>query len=104
MSILIELSAESAPVDLKRAKEIFSDCRSTFYTKVAEIRGQIEKGRYNRYALIDDGKVRVNYFVYYDYCKYRTMLKDRNAAKYVPPFEPREIAEITPVSVLHHIT
>jgi len=100
---LLNLSAASAPVDIKRAREIFSDGRTTFYSKVGEIKEQVKKGRYNRYSVIDDGKIRVNYFVYYDYCKYRTMLKDRNTAKHVPPFKPEEIAEITPVSVLHHV-
>lgn len=100
---MLDLSADSAPVDVKRAREIFSDCPNTFREKVREIKGQVEEGRYNRYAVIDnDGKLRVNYFVYYDYCKYRKMLKDKYASKAVPPFEPREIAEITPVSVVHH--
>lgn len=102
--VILDLSADSAPVDIRRAKEIFSDCPGTFRTKVKEIEEQVKRGRYNRYAVIDnDGKLRVNYFVYYDYCKYRKMLKDKYASKAVPSFEPKEIAEMTPVSVVHHI-
>lgn len=100
----MELSANAAPIDAEKAKALFGDCRTYFYRKVKEIEEQVKKGRYNRYAILNDGKVRVNYFVYYDYCVYRKMLQDKNAAKYVPPFEPRLIAEITPVSVVHHIT
>ena len=99
---MLDLSADTAPVDVKKAKEIFTDCSSTFFTKVDEIEEQIKKGRYNRYAVIRGGKTMVNYFVYYDYSKYRKMLKDRHACKSAPPFNPQEIAEITPVSVVHH--
>lgn len=102
MNTLLDLNANSAPITAKRAKEIFEDSRTLFYTKVKEIKEQVKKGRYSKYAVLDDGKVRVNYFVYYDYCTYRRMLNDKNASKYAPPFEPKEIAEITPISVLHH--
>lgn len=101
MKAMLELKADAAPVDVKKAKEIFTDCSSTFFAKVDEIEEQIKKGRYNRYAIIRGGKTMVNYFVYYDYSKYRKMLKDRHACKFAPPFEPQEIAQITPVFILH---
>ncbi len=101
MNAMLELSARAAPVDYKRAKEIFKDSQTMFYQKVRGIKEQIEKGRYNHYAIMESGKLLVNYFVYYDYSTYRTMLEDSNAAKYVPEFEPQEIAKITPVMVVH---
>lgn len=100
---ILDVSADAAPVDVDRALEHFSDCRTKFYQKVKEIREQIKRGRYGRYAVLDDGKVRVNYFVYYDYTVYRAMLLDKNASKSAPLFDPKEIAEITPVSILHYI-
>lgn len=103
MTTMLDLKADAAPVDRIRAEEIFGDKKSVFTAKTKEIREQIKKGRYNRYSLLDYGKVRINYYVYYDYTKYRGMLKDKNLSKHVPPFEPREIAMITPVHVLHHI-
>ncbi len=101
MNAMLELSAKAAPVDYKRAKEIFRDSQTMFYQKVRGIKEQIEKGRYHQYAIMESGKLLVNYFVYYDYSTYRTMLEDRNAAKYVPKFEPLEIAKITPVMLVH---
>lgn len=100
---ILDVSANAAPVDVDRALEHFSDCRTKFYQKVKEIREQIKRGRYGRYAVLDDGKVRVNYFVYYDYTVYREWLLDKNASKSAPLFDPKEIAEITPVLILHYI-
>lgn len=102
MKNILELRAEAAPVDKHRARELFNDGERTFYNKVKGIKEQIEKGRYSKYAVLDYGKTLVNYLVYYDYTTHGKQLEDRNAAKYTPPFEPFEIAAITPVHVLHH--
>ena len=61
------------------------------------IREQIQKGRYNRYAILDSGDIRVNIYAYYDYEKYRRLLNDKNACKVVPPFNPLELAALCPV-------
>lgn len=102
MRTLLDVSAKAAPVDRARAKEHFHDGPNAFYGKVKGIKAQIQKGRYNRYALIEDGRMMVNYFVYWDYSKYRKRLEDDFEARRVPPFSPREMAEMTPVQVLHH--
>ena len=52
-----------------------------------EIKKQIELGRYNRYAILDN---EVNVGVFADYLKYRKLLKGKNTRKYVPPFNLRE--------------
>ena len=66
-------------------------------TIIAGVREQITKGRYNRYAILDSGDIRVNIYAYYDYEKYRRLLNDKNACKVVPPFNPLELAAMCPV-------
>jgi hypothetical protein len=95
--VIMNCKVESAPIDAKRAKDLFADSATIFYNKVKEIKEQVELGRYSRYSVMDDGKIRVNYFVYYDYSTYRKQLKE---GKKVPPFDPQEIAELTPVSIV----
>ena len=36
-------------------------------TIIKGVREQITKGRYNRYAILDSGDIRVNIYAYYDY-------------------------------------
>ena len=66
-------------------------------TIINGVREQITKGRYNRYAILDSGDIRVNIYAYYDYEKYRRLLNDKNACKVVPPFNPLELAALCPV-------
>lgn len=76
-------------------KELSADTgKSVRFLKgiVAEMRTEIGK-RYNKYVLIDDGKtVLVNYLAFIDYMVNRKQLKDKNARKYVEPYDPTEIA------------
>lgn len=65
----------------------FGISRSKVYDIVDEIKKQIELGRYNRYAILDN---EVNVGVFADYLKYRKLLKGKNTRKYVPPFNLRE--------------
>lgn len=69
------------------------------YDKLNGIKEQIDKGRYNRYALLDGGQTKVNIYVFYDYLKYQKILNDKNASKYAPEFNPAEIAAMCPVAV-----
>ncbi len=70
------------------AKE-FHMCKSTVSNRMKEIEQQVKDGRYNDYAVIQDGKiVLINELVFIDYMKYRKMLLDKNAKKYVPKFRP----------------
>lgn len=86
-------------IDRDRAKAIFHDGKTVFYNKVVGIREQIKKGRYGRYALIDGGKIRVSYPVYYDYSLYRDMLENKNTAKMVPPFSANEVEDVSPYRI-----
>ena len=61
------------------------------------IRKQILKGRYSPYAVLDGGDIKINILVFYDYDKYRKMLDDPVQKKYVPKFNPNELAQICPV-------
>lgn len=66
---------------------IFHISRPTVYKQVEEIKEEVEKGRYNKYAISDN---RISIAVFADYTKYRRRLKDRNLRKTVPPFNLQE--------------
>lgn len=69
----------------------FGMSRQTVYRIEAGIREQMELGRYNSYAIIDN---EINVGVVADYIKYRKLLKDKNARKYVPKFNLREALDM----------
>lgn len=76
--------------------EEFHISKSTVYLRMKEIQEEIKNGRYSDYAIIEDGNiVLVNVFVFIDYMKYRRQLKEKNARKYVPEFNPAEIRKIS---------
>lgn len=81
----------------RQLTEILSCSDRHARTIINGVREQITKGRYNRYAILDSGDIRVNIYAYYDYEKYRRLLNDKNASKVVPPFNPLEIAALCPV-------
>lgn len=70
-----------------RLAKNFDVSRSTIYRLEEEIKDQIELGRYNRYAIVDN---QINVGVFVDYLKYRKLLKGKNTRKYVPPFNLKE--------------
>lgn len=70
-----------------RLAKNFDVSRSTIYRLEEEIKDQIELGRYNRYAIVDN---QINVGVFVDYLKYRKLLKGKNTRKYVPPFSLKE--------------
>lgn len=68
--------------------------RTTVYERLKEIEKEIEKGRYSRYSVVRDGNlVLVNVLVFIDYLTYRGSLREKNARKHVPPFDPAEVME-----------
>ena len=68
-------------------------CSRTAQGRIAEIKEEVKKGRYDEYAVIKDGGfLLVNYLVLIDYMKWRERLKDKNARKSVPPYEPCKVA------------
>lgn len=69
----------------------FGMSRQTVYRTEAGIREQMELRRYNSYAIIDN---EINVGVVADYIKYRKLLKDKNARKYVPKFNLREALDM----------
>lgn len=58
------------------------------------IQGEIKRGRYNRMAVIEDSEVKVNEYVFLDFCKYRKYLENPQLRKSVPAFEPGLIREL----------
>ena len=73
----------------------FHISKSTVYLRMKEIETEIQNGRYSDYAIIDDGNiVLVNVLVFIDYMTYRRRLKEKNARKYVPDFNPTEIKKV----------
>lgn len=76
----------------------FPMCKTTFCTIVSEIRDEIQAGRYSQCALIDEKPVRVSPLVFIDYMSHRKMLKDKNARKYVSPFNAAELRENYPIA------
>ena len=89
----------SFPLTVKQLAELTGDSTATIRHRIPGIREQIKKGRYNEYALIEAKKgTRINFYVYYDYEKFRDDLENRNTCKAVPPFDPERIAQICPVT------
>lgn len=75
--------------------EEFHISKSTVYSRMKEIEGEMQTGRYNQYAIIQDGNiVLVNVLVFIDYMTNRRMLREKNARKHVPEFQPDEIMKI----------
>ena len=73
----------------------FGVTTETVKKRLTELREQIKKGRYSRYAVISDGKiVLINVYVFIDFLTYRQQLNDVNMAKCVPLFDPRTVAEM----------
>ena len=63
----------------------FSISMSTVKSRMNEIEEEIRAGRYDDYAIIDDGGViLINTLVFLDYLKYRGLLRQKNARKHVP--------------------
>ena len=88
-------STDALYIDHTLAKLKFLDGKTTFMTKVREIREEIRRGRYKPYAILEEGKIKVNKFVYCDYSTHRAKLKDENLRKYVPPFNGSDVALYT---------
>ena len=73
----------------RQLPEEFGLSKSTVYSRVKEIREEIEKGRYDERSIIDDGNiVLINTLVFKDYMMYRKFLREKNARKMAPPFQP----------------
>ncbi len=89
---VVKQSTDPLYIDATLAKLLFQDGKSTFFTKVREIREEIRNGRYADYAILEEGKIKVCKAVYTDYSTYRARLKEKNLRKHVPPFDAKKIA------------
>lgn len=76
----------------------FPMCKATFCTIISEIRQEIQAGRYSQCTLIDEKPVRVSPLVFIDYMANRKMLKDKNARKYVHPFNAADLRDNYPIA------
>ena len=70
---------------------VFGISRTQVYNYLPEFEERIKEGRYGDMAIID-GRIHVGAFA--DFLKYRTRFKDKNARKYVPPFNVIKSTEI----------
>ena len=76
------------------AKE-FGISMSTVKSRMDEIEEEVRAGRYDDYAIINDGGIiLINTLVFLDYLKYRGLLKQKNARKHVPAFRPERLMRI----------
>lgn len=71
--------------------EEFDICDSQAAKLIRGIKDEIENGRYNPYVVSGS---RVNFYAVVDYNKYKSLLKDKNMRKTVPPFDPVAISEV----------
>mgnify|MGYP000786452920 CR=1 FL=1 len=80
-------------VTKKQLAEELEISPNTVKTRIQEIEEEIQKGRYEEYAVMRDGQLlAVNYMVWIDYITYRQRLREKNLRKFVPPFDPKKIA------------
>ncbi|MDD3137571.1 MAG: hypothetical protein PHX08_01180 [Lachnospiraceae bacterium] len=74
--------------------KVFNMSANAVDARIAELREEIEQGRYSEFAFIKDGGfVFVNTLAWIDFMKHHERLKEKNLRKNVPVFEPRKIAE-----------
>lgn len=80
-------------VTKKQLAEELEISPNTVKARIQEIEEEIQKGRYEEYAVMRDGQLlAVNYMVWIDYITYRQRLREKNLRKFVPPFDPEKIA------------
>lgn len=93
-------TGKSIPRLFMTAKQLseYEGLTEGYYRKIfSEVSEQIVSGRYPEAALTDSAPRSINYYVYRDYMTNRKRLKDRTLKKYVPDFNPGEIARICPM-------
>lgn len=79
-------------VNTKGLCEHFQISDRTARTVVKEMEQQ--RDRYGEFSVIGDGGLkRINLLAFTDFWKYRKMLQEKNARKYVPPYNPYEVAK-----------
>lgn len=89
-----ELKNQSPWKTKKELAERYSMTTRTVSERVKGIQEEVKNGRYNRMAVIEDSEVKVNEYVFIDYCKYKKHLENPQLRKCVPPFEPGLIRQL----------
>lgn len=90
MHVLV-INRGTAYLSKKQLAQELNYSEQTIANYIKGIQEEIERGRYSKYAVAGN---RYNYYVMVDYMKYKDVLKDENMRKYVPDFNPAEIAEL----------
>lgn len=86
------------PKTYEQLKEDFPMCKTTFNKYTAEIREEIRAGRYSPCSVIEEKPIRISPLVLIDYLTNRKALRDRNARKHVPPYDPADVQRNYPQS------
>lgn len=88
---IIVINRGTAFLSKKQLAEELNFSEQTISNYIKGIREEIARGRYSKYAIAGN---RYNFYVVVDYMKYKDMLNNDNTRKYVPDFNPAEIAEL----------
>ena len=79
----------------RQRKDIADDLgmsRSTIYQRCKEL--EEFQDRYGEFAVIHDGNmILINILAFLDFMRYRSSLMGKNTKKYVPPWNPEQIAK-----------
>ena len=75
---------------------VFDLGKTMISERYMEMEEWIAKGRYPRTSIIRDGKiVRINRYAFHDFLANRGRLKEKNAARFVEPYNPTALAAET---------
>jgi len=89
---LREISASPYKTKAELA-EAFGICGRTVKARLNEIEEEVKKGRYPSHTILRDGSLLwINQLVWIDYLANRQKLINKNARKFVPPYDPGAIA------------
>lgn len=86
----ISASPYKTKADLAEAYKI---CGRTVKVRIDEIEAEVKNGRYPKHSILRDGPLLwINQLVWIDYLANRQKLINKNARKFVPPYDPGAIA------------
>lgn len=93
--IIYEAVAGNPYISYEAIAERLNIHKDTVRSRVKEIIGEIDAGRYPKKSIIEDEKIiRINEFVFMDYEANRKLLRNKATRKYVEPFDPTEWASM----------
>lgn len=84
------LVKDSTYLTVKETAAKYSQSIKTVYRTVSEIK-KLERYKSCRVAINEDACSLINTLVYEDYLYCRKRLKQRNLAKYIPPYDPAAV-------------